>query len=202
MKTTKIYDNEKEVYSGNCYVNTVIFRGRIYDEFKKVGQDGIKFLLQLSNGKERVAALAKSRPNQSATDKSRSTRKGLNASESTQSLDKLISRNGSGSYQLESNLPLEISILALYPVPKYVSRKTKDLMLNSRLFPTKKPDADNIIKVILDALNGVAYRDDAQICRVYIEKMYAEIPETKVLIKNYGSVAQIIKRDIIERKGR
>ena len=34
MKTTKIYNNEKEVYSGNCYVNTVIFRGRIYDEFK------------------------------------------------------------------------------------------------------------------------------------------------------------------------
>ena len=52
MKTTKIYDNEKEVYSGNCYVNTVIFRGRIYDEFKKVGQDGIKFSLQLSNGKD------------------------------------------------------------------------------------------------------------------------------------------------------
>ena len=56
MKTTKIYDNEKEVYSGKCYVNTVIFRGRIYDEFKKVGQDGIKFSLQLSNGKERVVA--------------------------------------------------------------------------------------------------------------------------------------------------
>ena len=52
MKTTKIYDNEKEVYSGKCYVNTVIFRGRIYDEFKKVGQDGIKFSLQLSNGKD------------------------------------------------------------------------------------------------------------------------------------------------------
>ena len=52
MKTTKIYNNEKEVYSGNCYVNTVIFRGRIYDEFKKVGNDGIKFSLQLSNGKD------------------------------------------------------------------------------------------------------------------------------------------------------
>ena len=52
MKTTKIFDNEKEVYSGNCYVNTVIFRDRIYDKFKKVGQDGIKFLLQLSNGKD------------------------------------------------------------------------------------------------------------------------------------------------------
>ena len=52
MKTTKIYNNEKEVYSGNCYVNTVIFRGRICDELKKVGQDGIKFSLQLSNGKD------------------------------------------------------------------------------------------------------------------------------------------------------
>ena len=52
MKTTKIYNNEKEVYSGNCYVNTVIFRGRIYDEFKKVGQNGIRFSLQLSNGKD------------------------------------------------------------------------------------------------------------------------------------------------------
>ena len=52
MKTTKIYNNEKEVYSGNCYVNTVIFRGRIYDEFKKVGQNGIRISLQLSNGKD------------------------------------------------------------------------------------------------------------------------------------------------------
>ena len=30
----------------------MIFRGRIYDEFKKVGNDGIKFSLQLSNGKD------------------------------------------------------------------------------------------------------------------------------------------------------
>ncbi len=54
MKTTKIYDNEKEVYSGSCYVNTVIFRGRIYGDFKEVGQSGVKFSLQLSNGKDKV----------------------------------------------------------------------------------------------------------------------------------------------------
>ena len=63
--------------------------------------------------------------------------------------------------KFERSFPLEISILALFPIPKYVSRKTKELMLNGRLFPTKKPDADNIIKVILDALNGVAYIYDA-----------------------------------------
>ena len=60
MKTTKIYNDEKEVYSGNCYVNTVIFRGRIYGDFRKIGQNGVKFSLQLSNGKRRGAA-AKSR---------------------------------------------------------------------------------------------------------------------------------------------
>lgn len=51
MKTTKIYNDEKEIYSGNCYVNTVIFRGRIYGDLKEVGQSGVKFSLQLSNGK-------------------------------------------------------------------------------------------------------------------------------------------------------
>ena len=54
MKTTKIYDNEKEVYSGSCYVNTVIFRGRVYGDFKEVGQSGVKFSLQLSNGKDKA----------------------------------------------------------------------------------------------------------------------------------------------------
>lgn len=51
-KKIKIFKNETNIYSGNCYVNTVIFRGRIYYEFKKVGQDGIRFSLQLSNGKD------------------------------------------------------------------------------------------------------------------------------------------------------
>ena len=51
MKTIKIYDGEKEIFSGNCYVNTVIFKGRIYDEIKEISQNGIKFSLRLSNGK-------------------------------------------------------------------------------------------------------------------------------------------------------
>ena len=50
-KNIKVFKDEKEVYSGNCYVNTVIFRGRIYEDFKEIGQNGVKFSLQLSNGK-------------------------------------------------------------------------------------------------------------------------------------------------------
>ena len=71
MKTTKIYSDEKEVYRGICYVNTVIFRGRIYGSFKEIGSNGIKFSLQLSNGKRRGAAAnsrSKTRENQKFND--------------------------------------------------------------------------------------------------------------------------------------
>ena len=51
-KTVKIFENEANIYSGNCYVNTVIFRGRIYGNFRKISQNGVKFSLQLSNSKD------------------------------------------------------------------------------------------------------------------------------------------------------
>ena len=47
-KTMKIFRNEENIYTGNCYVNTVIFRGRIYDNFK------IKFLLQIRGAKDDI----------------------------------------------------------------------------------------------------------------------------------------------------
>ena len=52
MRTIKIYDDEKEIYTGNCFVNTVIFKGRIYGEIKEIFQNGIRFSIKLSNGKD------------------------------------------------------------------------------------------------------------------------------------------------------
>ncbi len=54
MKTLRIFDNDKEVYGGNCSVNTVIFRGRIYSDLREVSKGTAKFSLQLSNGKDKV----------------------------------------------------------------------------------------------------------------------------------------------------
>ena len=54
MKTLRIFDNDKEVYSGNCSVNTVILRGRIYSDLREVSKGTAKFSLQLSNGKDKV----------------------------------------------------------------------------------------------------------------------------------------------------
>ena len=85
--------------------------------------------------------------------------------------------------KFEKNIPLEISIVALFSIPKSNSKKVKNLMLEGDILPTKKPDGDNVIKIILDALNCVAYHDDAQVCRVCFEKKYAEIPGIKITIK-------------------
>ena len=73
----------------------------------------------------------------------------------------------------EKDVPLEVNILAFFS-GKY---SNNDWM-------TKKPDSDNIIKIILDGLNKVAFYDDAQVCKLYFEKKYAEIPRVEITIKN------------------
>ena len=45
------------------------------------------------------------------------------------------------------------------PVPKSKSKREKEQMREGELIPIKKPDADNITKIICDALNGVAYAE-------------------------------------------
>ncbi|HGU6173192.1 TPA: RusA family crossover junction endodeoxyribonuclease [Escherichia coli] len=69
--------------------------------------------------------------------------------------------------------PLRMTIKAFYKIPKSVSKKEKELMLQNIIRPTKKPDMDNIAKVILDALNGLAYEDDRQIVELYVSKFYS-----------------------------
>ena len=83
----------------------------------------------------------------------------------------------------EKDIPLEISIIALFSIPKSANKKLKGLMLQGDILPTKKPDSDNIIKIILDALNGICYHDDSQICKIYFEKKYSEIPKVEITIK-------------------
>lgn len=81
----------------------------------------------------------------------------------------------------EKDIPLRAIIRAFFPIPKSASKKKQEQMRDLRILHTKKPDADNIIKAVLDALNGVAYYDDSQVAEVMISKAYAEQP--KVIIE-------------------
>ena len=79
-----------------------------------------------------------------------------------------------------------IKITAYFAVPKSVSQKKKAEMISGNVFPTKKPDADNILKIVADALNGIAYGDDKQVVTAQVQKQYAEQAHTKVEIWRYG----------------
>ena len=80
--------------------------------------------------------------------------------------------------------PLAVYITAFYPIPASTTKKDRQLICSGKLFPTKKPDADNVAKVICDALNGVAYGDDTQIIKLSILKAYTEEqPRVQVCIE-------------------
>lgn len=64
--------------------------------------------------------------------------------------------------------PLWIQVAAWFPKPKSWSKKQSD----GTRYHSGKPDADNILKAVSDACNGVLYRDDSQIAQATICKQY------------------------------
>jgi len=68
---------------------------------------------------------------------------------------------------------LFVDVTAFFPIPKSYSKAQKNAIEKGNLTPTKKPDADNIGKIVLDALNGVAYEDDKQVINLRVRKKYA-----------------------------
>lgn len=67
---------------------------------------------------------------------------------------------------------------------RWLSERARDAMLSGEIAPAKRPDMDNIIK-ILDALNGIAWIDDAQVVSILARKLYAETPGLDIVIRPY-----------------
>ena len=49
-------------------------------------------------------------------------------------------------------------------------------MIDGEILPTKRPDIDNVVKCIMDSLNKLAYKDDAQVVALVAEKCYGAEP--------------------------
>ncbi len=81
--------------------------------------------------------------------------------------------------------PIKMTILAYFTVPKSFSKKKQNEALEGKISPLVKPDIDNIAKIICDALNGVAYKDDSQIVELTIIKRYAAEPKVKIALSEY-----------------
>lgn len=61
-----------------------------------------------------------------------------------------------------------VAVELKFYLPRPVSRPKRER------FPDRKPDADKLARAALDALTGVAFRDDAQVVRLWVGKLYAE----------------------------
>tara|TARA_R110000868_G_scaffold208537_3_gene458017 strand:- start:497 stop:925 length:429 start_codon:yes stop_codon:yes gene_type:complete len=70
-------------------------------------------------------------------------------------------------------------------IPASYSKKRKEACLSGLEMPCKKPDIDNIAKGILDAMNGIVYKDDVQVIRLSLEKYYSTDPNVYIMVREY-----------------
>jgi Holliday junction resolvase RusA-like endonuclease len=76
-----------------------------------------------------------------------------------------------------------VDIVAYLPIPLSWSGVQRRLALEGGRRPTGRPDAENISKLICDAMNGLVYRDDALIVALRIRKRYCNRPRIEVSVE-------------------
>ena len=82
----------------------------------------------------------------------------------------------------DGETPLDLYIAAYFAIPKAFSKKKRELAIIQAIRPIKKPDFDNIAKIVADALgDGVAYPDDKQITDAEQIKLYSEGEEYMIV---------------------
>lgn len=110
--------------------------------------------------------------------------------EKTASYENLVRveyRRQCNDFRFEDGVPLDMRIIAYYSIPESASKKKRSEMMQHKIRPMKKPDMDNVCKVVCDSLNKIAYRDDVQIADFQIRKFYSNQPRIVVWISESSS---------------
>lgn len=74
--------------------------------------------------------------------------------------------------------PIRLTVSIGVSVPKSWTKKKQAAAMQQTIRPTGKPDADNMAKLIADALNGIVWKDDSQIVDLSVIKNYSAKPFT------------------------
>lgn len=80
----------------------------------------------------------------------------------------------SGGKCIPADCYVSVSVSAFFPIPKSYTQGKRLACKHNVNRPDKKPDMDNILKVVLDGLNRVAYEDDKQVVELIGRKYYTE----------------------------
>ena len=89
--------------------------------------------------------------------------------------------------------PIRLNFTAVFAIPTTFSKKLREQARGGSLFVTKKPDKDNIEKLIVDALNKVAFHDDSQIIGGGI-KIYGTLPRIEFSLQRLEQEATPAER--------
>ena len=76
---------------------------------------------------------------------------------------------------------IEAEIKAIFDIPKSYSKKKTLELLDGNCNYDHTPDVDNVAKIVLDSLNGIAYKDDSQVTVLKVIKEYGE--QAKIIVK-------------------
>lgn len=103
-----------------------------------------------------------------------------------------------GLEPLSGAVRLSVNIVFDYPAHWTVAQKREAL---AGIMPhVSTPDADNVLKMISDGMNGVAYYDDAQIAEIFVRKRYGQGSRVEVMVdtidapKNHPALIELQKR--------
>lgn len=99
---------------------------------------------------------------------------------------------------LPASMPVSVSIKSFRPVPQSKPTWFKRAAALNAVAPLTKPDADNLIKGLLDAMNGIVYADDKQIIDLHYSSAFTDKPRTEVTVtgfyQNMEDIRKIVKK--------
>ena len=90
--------------------------------------------------------------------------------------------------------PLEQALTAyievFIPIPESWSNRKRDAAIRGDIPAISRPDIDNFIKIILDSLNGIILKDDAQIVSLTSTKEYSAAPGIRVQFWSWDDLTE------------
>ena len=103
----------------------------------------------------------------------------------TREYEDVIRENAKMAMGMSDPLETPLNVLLMFgmPIPSSTPKKALEGYLDGSVKHIKKPDLDNLAKAVLDAMNGVVYLDDNQICMLTIEKNYDTVPKISISVR-------------------
>ncbi len=78
---------------------------------------------------------------------------------------------------------IELNVTFFMPIPTSLSKKKRSELIEQH-YHIKKPDCDNLLKTVKDSLEGVFYKNDSQICKVTMQKVYSDKPRVEFKLRS------------------